>query len=112
MDDTNESMNKIMKNYIQKTKSQPHTFIREKTFFQRILNISDAVSFPTLYPDKFLPSFANAFLYGLDFDFMMLEVLIIALMDRANYAENQIESGLALGVLVAYIVDSFLIWLR
>jgi hypothetical protein len=79
---------------------------------QRLLGTSDAVSFPTLYPDTFLPSFANAFLYGLDFDFMMLEVLIIACMDRANYAENDIESGLALGVLLAYIVDSFLIWLR
>lgn len=77
-----------------------------------MFNKHDAVSFPTLYPDKFLPSFANTFLYGLDFDFMMLEVLIIALMDRANYLDNQIESGLALGVLIAYIVDNFLIWLR
>ncbi len=32
-------------------------------------------------------------------------------MDRANYAENQIESSLALEVLIAYIVDSFLICL-
>jgi len=112
LDDTNESMNKIMKNYIQKTNSQPHTFIREKTMSQRLFNHHAAVDFPTLYPDKFLPSFSNAFLYGLDFDFMMLEVLIIALMDRANYAENDIESGLALGVLIAYLLDYYLIWLR
>lgn len=43
---------------------------------------------------------------------MMLEVLMIALMDRANYEENAIESGLALGVLIAYLFDSILIWLR
>lgn len=58
------------------------------------------------------PGFVNAFLYGLEFDFLMLEVLIVASMDRCNYLENDIKSGLAFGVLIAYIADYFLVSLR
>ena len=43
-----------------------------------------------MFEDSFFPSFSNIFLYGLDFDFMMLEVLVISCMDRTNYLDNKI----------------------
>jgi hypothetical protein len=44
----------------------------------------------------------------------MLEVLVIACMDRTDYLNtpNSIVSGLALGVLIAYLIDYMLIYLR
>lgn len=65
-----------------------------------------------MFEDSFFPSFSNIFLYGLDFDFMMLEVLVISCMDVTNYLDNKIQSGLAFGVLIAYMIDYILIHLR
>lgn len=72
-----------------------------------------------LYTDSFIPSFSNSLLYGLEMDFLMLNCLVIAAMDRAKYLlnpdgtrNNDIVSGLALGILIAYLLDSFLIGLR
>jgi hypothetical protein len=42
----------------------------------------------------------------------MLECLIIASMDRAASLPNNIQSGLVFGVLIAYMIDYFLIWVR
>merc|ERR1740117_540394 len=65
-----------------------------------------------MIPDPGLPSYAKSLLFGLDFDFMILECLFIACMDRCNYLPNGIQSGMAFGVLMAYFFDSALIWLR
>lgn len=75
-----------------------------------------------LYYDTMIPSFAQAFLYGLDFDFMMLEVLVIACLDMSLVAANDPEAGanavskpvngLVVGALVAYVVDYILIGIR
>jgi len=65
-----------------------------------------------MYPDHYVPTYQNTFLFGLDFDFMIFECLVIACMDRCNYLPNGIKSGLAFGVLMAFIFDYFLIWIR
>ena len=65
-----------------------------------------------MYPDKFVPTYQKTFLFGLDFDFMIYECLVIACMDRCNYLPNGIQSGLAFGVLMAFIFDYMLINLR
>lgn len=69
--------------------------------------------FPIMYFDSFLPSFTNAFLYGLEFDFCMMQVLIIASMDRlCSLEKNNVMSRLVLGVLIAKLVDDFLTLVR
>ena len=75
-----------------------------------------------MFADTWMPSFAQSFLYGLDFDFMMLEVLVIACFDMSLVATDDVEAGpnavakpvngLVVGVLVAYIVDYILIGIR
>lgn len=75
-----------------------------------------------MFKDTWMPTFAKSFLYGLDFDFMMLEVLVIACMDLAHIAIPDLEAqpnsvakpinGIAFGVLIAYLIDYVLINIR
>ena len=106
-------MNKMMKKYIEQVRAEPTMYIREKTNYQRLFETHPSDKQIVMYQDKFLPSFAKTFLYGLEFDFMMLEVLFIALMDRCDYLPyNDIKSGVAFGVLIAYLLEKMLIWMR
>ena len=57
-------------------------------------------------------SFSNFLLCGLDFDFLMLDVLVVTFIDLVAWTDATIRSRLMLGILIAYIVDSFLIRLR
>jgi hypothetical protein len=57
-------------------------------------------------------TFTRKLLSGLDFDFLMLDVLTITFMDSVLKDDTAVESRLVLGVLIAYIIDSGLIWLR
>ena len=78
--------------------------------------------FPIMYKDAWLPTFSKSFLYGLDFDFMMLEVIVICCMDLAHIAIPNLEAGpnsvskpingMAFGVLIAYLFDYVLISIR
>jgi hypothetical protein len=113
LDSTKELMNKIMKKYIDQVRAEPKMYIKEKGPVERLFGLQSAEKrFPTMFADRGLPSFSKVFLYGLDWDFLMLEVLVIALMDRCNYLQNDIQSGLAFGVLIAYLIDYFLIYIR
>jgi len=113
LNQTSNVMNKIMKKYIDQVRAEPKSFIKEKRMVDRLFGLNPVEKrFPVMFKDKFLPSFSKTLLYGLEFDFMMMEVLIIALMDRCNYLPNDIQSGLAFGVLMAYLFDYILIWLR
>ena len=51
-------------------------------------------------------------LTGLDFDFLMLDVLTITFIDIVAFNDSTLQSRLMLGALVAYIIDNFFIWLR
>jgi hypothetical protein len=66
---------------------------------------------PIMYRDKWM-SFTSKMLMGLDFDFLMLDILIITLIDSTAKNSTTLESRLVLGALIAYIVDSGLIWMR
>lgn len=106
-------MNKIMKKYIEQVRAEPKMYIKQKGPLDRLFGLHPIEKrFPVMFADKGLPSFAKVFLYGLDFDFLIMEVLILACMDRANYLPNDIKSGLAFGVLISYLVDYCLIHLR
>ena len=69
-----------------------------------------------MYQDSFMPSYVNSMLYGMDFDFLTLNSLVIILIERSTYftgsAENKIVNGLAVGAMIAYTVDMCLVWLR
>lgn len=69
-----------------------------------------------MYSDSFMPSYVNSMLYGMDFDFLTLNSLMIILVERSTYfsgtAENKIVNGLAAGAMIAYMVDLTLIWVR
>ena len=49
---------------------------------------------------------------GLDFDFLMLDVLVLTFIDRTCVNNAELESRVMLGILIAYLLDSLLIWLR
>lgn len=66
---------------------------------------------PILFKDPWM-NFSNYFLCSLDFDFVMLDVLVVTLLDVAANNDGNLESRLMVGILVAYIVDSFLIFVR
>jgi hypothetical protein len=105
-------MNKIMKKYIEKVGSDPAAWVREaksRPASEKLLGLhpdsgglsalfecgrnrnNDAGGeFPVMFPDPGLPSYAKILLYGLDFDFLILECLVIACMDRCNYLPNGI----------------------
>lgn len=50
-------------------------------------------------------SFSNFLLCGLDFDFLMLDVLVVSFIDLVAQTEVSLKSRLILGILIAYIVD-------
>jgi asparagine N-glycosylation enzyme membrane subunit Stt3 len=65
--------------------------------------------------DSHFPSFAKTLLAGLEWDMLMMECLVIAAMDRARYVTsppNSIMSGIALGTLMAFIIDNIMIGIR
>lgn len=64
-----------------------------------------------MFKDKWM-NFSSYLLQSMDFDFVMLDCLIVTLIDFAALNDSTLESRLVLGVLIAYIVDSFLIFLR
>jgi len=123
LDQTKELMNKIMKKYIEQVRAEPSQYIKEKGALNRLLNLQPVESrFPVMYADTWMPSFAQTCLFGMDFDFMMLEVLVIACFDMSLVAADDPEAGanatskpvngLVVGVLVAYLIDYLLIKLR
>jgi hypothetical protein len=99
-------------------RAEPRQFLKERSPIDKLLGRhptspgNEVRRFPVMYPDKYVPTYQKTFLFGLDFDFMILECLVIASMDRCNYLPNGIQSGLAFGVLMAFIFDYMLIGLR
>lgn len=107
-----EMMNKMMKKYIDQVRADPSNFIKDKTALQRLLELGDNEKKIILYPDKGSPSFNKTLLSAYEWDFLMLECLIIACMDRTTSLPNDVKNGAVLGVLIAYLVEYFLIWIR
>jgi hypothetical protein len=57
-------------------------------------------------------NFSSYFLCGLDFDFLMLDALVVTFIDIVGGGDVTLRARLMLGVLIAYIVDTLLIFLR
>lgn len=64
----------------------------------------DRTEAPIMFKDKWM-NFSNFLLMGLDFDFLMLDVLVITFIDITAFTNSTLTSRLILGILIAYIVD-------
>jgi hypothetical protein len=71
--------------------------------------MSDVI--PVLSKDPWM-NFSSYFLCGLDFDFLMLDTLVVTFIDIVGGTDVTLRARLMLGVLIAYIVDTLLIFLR
>lgn len=107
-----------MQRYIEDVRTQPGRCIRERSIIERWLNtkpldINDLSKHSSIimYKDKW-SHFGKTLLMGLDFDFLMLDVCTLSFIECAARFNTGVQSRILLGVLVAYIFDSFLIYLR
>ena len=63
-----------------------------------------------MYKDKW-GSFIKNFLMGMDFDFLMLDVLTITFMERETHRHPDVTSRVALAIMMAFILDHLLFWI-
>ena len=108
-------MNKIMMKYVEQVRAEPNAFIKERSWVERLLNRAPKAELnagkPIMYKDKYA-SFSKTFLCGMDFDFMMLDVCTLSFIELAANHDVNLQSRILMGVLMAYLLDSILIWLR
>lgn len=107
-------MNRLMQTYIEKVRVEPKEYIRDRGAFSRWLGIMPSltnIDAPIMFKDPWM-NFSSYLLCGLDFDFLMLDVMVISFIDMAGQGNANLESRLMLGVLIAYMVDRILIFLR
>lgn len=114
IDDPGNFMNRTMQTYIERVRLEPKEFVRERGAFARWFGFhasATSADIPILFKDPWM-SYSNYFLCGLDFDFLMLDVLIVTFIDIVASGDMNLRSRLMLGILIAYIIDSLLIFLR
>jgi len=108
-------MNKLMIKYIEQVRMQPSLYIRERSWRDRLLGKAPTDELNTgnimiMYKDKWC-AFINTMLMGMDFDFLMLDVVIITFMDRETRRHPDVTSRVALAIMMAYMLDSMIYWL-
>jgi len=110
-------MTKMMQSHLELVKKEPKRYIRDRHVIQRLLNIApteelkEKAKTPIMYKDKWA-SFGNTFLMGMDFDFLMLDVCVLSFIEQTARFNTGVESKIMLGVLVTYILDSILVYMR
>ncbi len=88
LDTSRRVMNKIMQRTVEQVRMEPKVFIKERTMFERLFNTTPKQELeagkPVMYKDR-ENSFSSTLLCGMDFDFLMLDALIISLINTACY---------------------------
>lgn len=51
-------------------------------------------------------------LMGMDWDFLMLDVVILTFMERETRHDDKVRSDVVLAVLVSFILDNIFFWMR
>lgn len=64
-----------------------------------------------MFRDKW-GAFSNTMLMGMDFDFLMLDVVIITFMERETHRHPDVTSREILAVMIAFVLDHLLFWMR
>ena len=72
---------------------------------------NDTSGTPQMFRDKW-ESFSSLFLQGMDFDFLMLYVCILSFAEPVARKDQDVQSKLVLGVLITYIMDCILVYMR
>ena len=88
--------------------------MRERGALSRWLGLMPNVNnleVPIMFKDKWM-NFSAYLLSSMDFDFVMLDVLIVTFIDFVAQSDANLSSRFMLGILIAYMIDSFLIFLR
>lgn len=115
LDSQKKNMNKIMMKYVEQVRAEPNVYIKERSWLERLINRAPKAALindrPIMYKDKFC-KFGNTFLMGMDFDFLMLDVCTVSFIEIASRHDSNLQSRVLMGVLMAYILDSMLIWMR
>ena len=114
LEDPGNFMNRLMQTYIEQVRVEPKEYIRDRGALARWLGLYPRLTnmeVPIMFKDKWM-NFSNFLLSGLDFDFLMLDVLVVTFIDIVASADVVLRSRLILGILMAYIVDQSLIFLR
>ena len=57
-------------------------------------------------------AFSQTMLMGMDWDFLMLDVVILTFMERESRHDDKVRSVVVVAVLVVFILDSILFWMR
>ncbi len=115
LEDKQHIMYVMMTNYVEQVKINQRAFIINREWYQRLLGLhpgltSDEIA-PILYRDPWM-GFTNFLVMGLDWDFLMLNALLVTFIDVVARDDPKVMSTTVLGVLVAYILDHMLLWLR
>ena len=114
LDTERKIMNKLMMQYVEKVRLEPKKFIKLRSGYDRFCNRAPpelAQNQPVMYKDPAC-SYGKFFLMGMDFDFLMLEVFVISLVHTVFRDRTGMDVRLLMGVLIAYLVDSGLTWIR
>jgi len=114
LEDPGKFMNRTMQTYIERVRLEPKQYVRERGSLARWLGFQPGVrdtEIPVMFKDHWM-GFSSFLLCGLDFDFLMLDVLVVTLIDLVSFADASLQSRLMLGILIAYILDSLLVLLR
>ena len=114
LDTERKIMNKLMMQYVEGVRLEPKKFIKVRSAAERFCNSAPpelAQNQPVMYKDPAC-SYGKFFLMGMDFDFLMLEVFVISLVHTAFRHRTGMDVRLLLGILIAYLIDSALTWLR
>ena len=113
-------MNKLFMRCIETVRNDPKKYIKERGALNidRLMNrppIKDLEEGnPVLFKDKWY-SFGKLFLMGLDWDFVMLDCCVCSFIIQTTIYPPHTESlnvRLLLGVLVSYILDHILFYIR
>lgn len=108
-------MNKLFMRCIEQVRSEPKKYIKDRSFMDRLFNrppIDDLnKDRPVLFKDKWF-SFSNFFLMGMDWDFVMLDSCILSFVIQVSLYDYELDIKLLLGILVAYITDQGLFFIR
>lgn len=108
-------MNKIMMKYVEQVRMSPNMYIRDRSWVQRLLNRAPSSDLdqnkPVMFKDNW-GAYSNTMLMGMDWDFLMLDCVIITFMERETIRDPIVKSRVILAVLVAFILDHILFWMR
>lgn len=114
LDNERKIMNKLMMRYVEQVRAEPSRYIRDRSPFERFKNsVPKEVNEnkPIMFRDPWY-SYGKHFLLGMDFDFLMLEVCVLSLMNQLFRDVDGMDVTLLMGILIAYLIDCALISLR